>query len=94
MSSASSFQSVLRVEANADPAAGAHVGRDEKAVGVSLHHGGLVAGRGLAPHGRLSAAMVVLGVGVHGEQLVSDAKRRFPPRLDFVCLGQGETHLA
>jgi hypothetical protein len=31
--------------------------------------------------------MVVLGVRIHGEQLVPDAERRLAPRFDLVSLG-------
>jgi hypothetical protein len=36
---------------------------------------------------------MVLGVGVHGEQLVADAERRFAPRLDLVRFGEREANL-
>jgi hypothetical protein len=38
--------------------------------------------------------MVVLGVSVHGEQLVADAERGLSPCFDLVSFREGEAELA
>lgn len=82
------------IETDTNPAARANVWRNEESLGVRPDHDSLVPGRGLAPHRRSATPVVVVGVRVHGEQLVAHPKRRLSPRFDLVGLGKGQADLA
>src|SRR5678815_5819662 len=69
----------IPVQPDADPPTRPNVWRHEESVRVGLDHQRLIPGPGLAPDGWPSRPVVVLGVRVHGEQLVTDAERRLTP---------------
>ena len=69
------------VEPDADPSARADVRRHKEAIGRGGHHRRLVSRGGLHPDGVTALAMMVVGGGVHREDLVPHAKRGDRPRL-------------
>jgi hypothetical protein len=58
------------------------------------HHRRLVSRRSLHPDGMAAIAVVVIGVRIHGEHLVPNAKRGLSPGLDLMCLGKGQAKLS
>src|SRR3954471_22889693 len=82
------------IEPDADPAARADIGRDEEAFRRRMDHQRLIPRASLAPHRWAAAPVMGCGAGIHRKKLIPDPKRRLPPRLHFMGLGESETELS